>query len=432
MKHLLFQRGNLLGITAFLALVVAGAAWAEEALPAAGAEATIIAPTSGKGVIIYTPANYQTNQPVPVVFFYHGMGGRPDTTFMRKLTGGRDYLVVGMPYLEDDSQRRTLQEQKNYMRRELAHFHAVREWLAAHARVDERRIFLAGISKGGWVVSALGELDLPRIGGLIVLLAGRPYYASYRRPVVGLPDKPIYLGTGESDPNNIPARRAREYYRRNGAVVTFEEYAGRGHDVPPDPPLLKAWLEVHGRYGAAPCPPAFRQELTAYFTNAIRTALAEADASSQYKALAGLAADPRLRLCEPQDLDELGKRLAALKSVSPLKEEWAAESAFNELLFQEASLSSLEEMKNVLAGFQNLAREHPQTRYGQMAAQFALKMEEAYRQSVAASGQAGDEVRPATNKPTSMKPSFPTGGSARQPLPVRQGKRVVVPQSSEK
>ena len=219
-----------------------------DSMPAAGQESAITFSPSSGAMTVFVPTNYAAQQKWPAIFFYHGMGGKPDTAWMRGPTHERDYIIAAMPYLEADGAQRTLQEEQAYEKRELANFRLARQWLGAHASLDESRVFLAGISKGGWMAGTLAEMEFPRLGGVIILLAGRPFGSNPKRVADIVRDKAIYIGTGETDPNNMAARRAREVYRRNGAIVTFEEYTGLGHEAPPDPQRLCAWLELNGRF----------------------------------------------------------------------------------------------------------------------------------------------------------------------------------------
>ena len=301
-----------------LARVAIGApAPAEQATLAPGVESAIMLPNSGGTMQVYLPSNYTATQKWATVFFYHYMGGTPDTSFLRGLTEGRDYIVAGMSYLDDARPASPVQDTESYMRRELANYRSARNWLIAHASVDEARIFLAGTSKGGWAASGLGELELPRLGGIIILLAGRPYGFGRSPSPDALHGKPIYIGTGETDPNNMAARLARELYRRNGAVVTFEEYAGRGHEVPSDEKRLRAWLEANGPRRDRLSQPADRKELSAEIEKSRAAAMAEADPSTQYSRLLDLADDPRLPLCEAGVSAQIQRQLAALRGRPP-------------------------------------------------------------------------------------------------------------------
>ena len=419
----------LLALLAALAPVQAiwygSIARADPVLSAGREVAAAFSPSSGS-MTVYVPTNYVAQGKWPALFFYHGMGGKPDTAWWRGLTHDRDYIIAAMPYLEADGVTRTLQEQQAYEKRELANFRLARQWLATHASVDESRVFLAGISKGGWMTSTLAEMELPRLGGMIILLAGRPFGSNPRRLVSLVQNKAVYIGTGETDPNNMPARRAREVYRRNGASVTFEEYAGLGHEAPPEPERLHAWLELNGRYRQESLTPAVTNALAASFEARLASALAEKIEMSRNSMLSDLAEDPRFRLCDPAFRQRVQQPLSLLKEHTPVKEECAAESAFNDLAYGEACMTSLPDMKKVLDGYQFLAQTYPQTRYGKLAGQYAPSLAAAYQKSLEATRQA-NAGRPApTNAVSVTKPSFPSVSPSRPaiPVPVRTGNKI--------
>jgi predicted esterase len=413
---------------ALLAVVLGATAGAGEPTLTAGQESTVALSPSNGTVKVFLPSNYSADQKWPAIFFYHGMGGSPDTSFLRSFTDGRDYVLVGMSYLDNDDSPRSAQEQERYLRRELEHFRAARNWLTAHASIDETRLIMAGASKGGWTTSALGELELPRLGGLIILLAGRPESRTPKPPAGALQNKPIYIGDGEMDPNLIPARRAREFYRRNGAVVTFEEYMGKGHEVPPVAPRLSAWLEANGRCRQTAGQEAARKELAAELETRFAAAAAETNALTQYGRLLDLVEDPRTRLYSPAVLSQAKSQLVSLARSSPVKEEWTAETTFNELVYRETCIQRLADMKAVLDGYQKLAQLYPQTRYGKLSAQYAPHLADAYQKSVEATAKANAN-RPAggtTNTTSSVKPAFPVSGPGRPPIliPVRKGNKI--------
>jgi predicted esterase len=377
---------------------------------------------------VYLPSNYSADQKWPAIFFYHGMGGSPDTSLLRRFTDGRDYVVVGMSYAEAETTPRSPQEQERYLRRELEHFRAARNWLTAHASIDETRLIMAGVSKGGWTVGVLGEMELPRLAGLIILLAGRPE-SHAPKPAAGVfQNKPIYIGDGETDLNMRPARHTRELYRRNGAVVTFEEYAGKGHEVPQVAPRLSAWLEANGRCRQTAGQEAARKELAGELETRFAAAAAETNALTQYGRLLDLVEDPRTRLCSPAVLSQTKSQLVSLARSSPVKEEWTAEATFNDLVYRETCIRRLADMKAVLDGYQKLAQLYPQTRYGKLSAQYAPHLADAYQKSVEATAKANAN-RPAggtTNTTSSVKPVFPVSGPGRPPIliPVRKGNKI--------
>ncbi len=392
-----------------------------EPLLTAGVDATVALPASGCAMKVCLPDNYDADHKWPVVFFYPGVGGAPDTTLMRRFTEGRDYIVVGLPYVATDDHPQSPQAQAAGLKSELAGFRDARAWVTAHASVDETRVFLAGASKGGWTASSLGELELPRLGGLIILLAGRP-----SGPVLataGLRNMPIYIGAGETDPNLLPARRAREVYKRNGALVTLEEYAGHGHEVPLDAVRLRAWLQVQGRYHEEAAAQRPQEEMTAQVNGIFNSVTAETNALAQYVQLLALAEDPRLRLCDPAVLRQLSTRFASLIQASPARDEWGAEKTFSDLLYREACIQRLADLKAVLDGFQGLTRDFPQTRCGRLAAQYLPHLAEAYQKSAEATRRA-QESQP-TKPANTVTPAFPMSGSRESiPVPVREGNKI--------
>jgi len=172
----------------------------------------------GRDLPVYVPSDYEADRRWPVVFLYHGLNGEPTTGLIRDLTGGKGVLVVGMEYIEPALVRRTAAQQEAYQARERAQLEELLEALPQRVRLDRSRVYLAGISKGGWQVSAFAESAQPRVAGYMILLAGRLPRARGERP--DLSDRAVYVGTGESDEGNVYARMGVQFYARCGAQVT--------------------------------------------------------------------------------------------------------------------------------------------------------------------------------------------------------------------
>ena len=348
---------------------------AEERPLAAGMESTVPLLPGGPAMKVFLPSNYQPARTWPVVFFYHGAGGSPDTTWVRRLTDERDFIVAAMPYVAEGTSAGTPLERGDRLKSEHRAFQHALKWLAANARVDESSVFLAGISKGGWTAGSLWEMDPARVKGLIILLAGRqpgpsPESAAMR-------GRPVYIGAGETDPNLLAAMRARLHYRQCGALVCFDVFEGIGHQTPADPVRLRHWLRVHG---------LARQEDSdaAAFAEEFTAALAETDVLKQYRKLQLLSDDPRTPGADPAVLAAARVRFAELKQRSPAKEEWQAESRLGEILVLEGRIRSLAEMKTVLDGFQSIAQAYPGTRCGALAADHVPAVADAYAKSLEA------------------------------------------------
>jgi hypothetical protein len=275
--------------------------------------------------------------------------------------------------------------------------------------VDENRIFIGGISKGGWTTTLLGEYELPRLAGLIVLLAGRVRSTALPRELAALKNKPVYIGSGETDPNLIPALQAAECYRRYGAVVTTDLYKGIGHAVPLNPPLLKEWLETQGRYRQAAISETTREALEGQFRNELHAIIAQEDVLARYNSLLKLANDPRLSLCATGLVAEVQDQIVALRKQPPAKENWIAERTFNDLLWLDSNLRTLEDMKTVRDGLKRLSETYAQTWHGTLAAGYYSAVAAAYEKSLEATRKANEGARnmAASNRPVGAV-KFPT------------------------
>jgi len=374
------KTSKMAGGAAALLTLLASAGAGEPAGPAltAGTESTITLPLSGAQMKVFLPSNYAADAKWPVVFFYPGQGGKPTTGYIRRHTDDRDFIVVGLPYVTPDSDK----PMPDFAARELPSLRAARQWLGAHASVDETRVYLGGSSKGGWTTSLLGEPELPHLAGLIILLAGRSYPFTTAPGGTAYRGKPIYIGDGETDNNMRPARQAATFFQRQGMVLTFEEYLGLAHATPPEAARLRTWLQVQNRYHTRDA--AAQAELGQWCTNALTAARAATDVSEKFRLTLDLLRDPRLPLCGPQAGAAAQALLKEATARSPAKEEWAAENIYWNLLWKSTSLHTLDELRATRDGFQQLSTTYAATRWGQLAAEDCRFLSEAYDRSVAA------------------------------------------------
>jgi predicted peptidase len=200
----------------------------------------------GGHFMIYVPSDYNDKQDWPVIFFYHGMGGQPTTWPFRQITDSKGFIVVGMGYVPGSEDPMTEGRYINYLKRERRSVLGVKRYLSEHLRIDEKRFFVTGSSKGGWHASAMLESSPKVWAGAVILAAGRRQNVNALSTAVGrkaLRGKPIYIGAGEKDVNLAAAKKAVTYYEKVGAKVTFEEYKGAGHAFDPaNPKQLYNWL----------------------------------------------------------------------------------------------------------------------------------------------------------------------------------------------
>ncbi|MBN1795626.1 MAG: dienelactone hydrolase family protein [Sedimentisphaerales bacterium] len=194
-------------------------------------------------LVLYLPLDYNDINAAPVIFFYHGQGGHPSTDFFQHVTGSKGFVIVGMSYADEPEGEVLRGQVLNYLKiefRRLARLkiHLKRE---LNVRIDEKKLFVSGISKGGWFTSDLLDYNPRPWAGAVIIAAGRREITQETNPK-NLKGKPIYIGAGETDTNRHSAERAQAFYRRCGAEVTFEIYEGLGHSAKADSVRLQQWL----------------------------------------------------------------------------------------------------------------------------------------------------------------------------------------------
>lgn len=388
-------------------VLVASAGEPPGAALTAGAESSVTVQQTGAQIKVFLPANYKPDSKWPVVFFFPGTGGSASTALIRRYTDERDFIVVGLPYVTPNSE----QPLPDFVSRELQNFRAARQWLAAHASTDETRVYLGGISKGGWTTTQVGEAELPRLAGLIILIAGRGHPFSVAPGGTAYRGKPIYLGDGETDNNMRPARQATMFYQTRGAAVTFEEYPGIGHALPQEAPRLRTWLLTQGRYHNRDA--AVQAELGLWFTNAVTAVKAATDVSEKLRLALDLVRDPRLWCCAPPAGATAQTLLKEATARSPAKEEWTAETTYWNLLWKSVNLHTVEELRATRDGFLQISVTYPTTRWAKLAAEDHRLLSDAYDRTMASRTTA-------TNTTT-----FPGVNNRGIPTPRRFGNKII-------
>ncbi|MEM7014507.1 MAG: hypothetical protein AAF585_23855, partial [Verrucomicrobiota bacterium] len=130
------------------------------------------------------------------------------------------------------SVRGTPKATEEFFQTEVANFRKVRQLLAQNGiRVDGERLYIGGMSKGGWISATLAESYLPDIAGAYLLGAGMTPFR------MGSPLRPngkraLYIGVGNLDINYPYGVQGIEYFGNLGFEVTFDGYPGLGHTVP--------------------------------------------------------------------------------------------------------------------------------------------------------------------------------------------------------
>jgi predicted esterase len=234
-------------IASFIALMLATApcraADAKDGVPpeqatfAAGKEVKILdTKTGGLGwYTVYLPTDYTPDREWPTIFCYHGKNGDPTTWPFKPLTDGRNFIVVGMEYIDREGKNNPTEDIENLTR--------IRTFLESKVRINPKLVFMGGFSQGGWSTSKFGNLYIDQLAGLIIMGSGG---SPNEKSAAALKGKPVFVGIGEMDDANKNAKSARDAYAAKGADVTFEEFKGLGHSVDVKDQPLKDWLQKHG------------------------------------------------------------------------------------------------------------------------------------------------------------------------------------------
>lgn len=195
----------------------------------------------GATLPIWKPDNFDTSKTYPAIIWYGDNGARPDATWIHKMTGGKDFVLVGMGYRQV--------EPSEYGEREIADgqglLNALKKTLTASLSVDERRIHVGGFSRGGWHSAMLLDRDRSLAGGLICG-AG---IQEKRSSVLKLSNTiPIYIGCGRYDGKYPQALGALVYFRGMSADVTLDTWAETGHALPGETPeAIRQWLRIQAK-----------------------------------------------------------------------------------------------------------------------------------------------------------------------------------------
>jgi predicted peptidase len=189
---------------------------------------------------LYAPANIQTQANLPVIIFLHGIGQRGFGGFVP--TEGaigavvRHYFsqvpaIVLLPQCRPGVYWSDAKMEQMVMRS--------LEQTIAEFTADESRVYLTGVSMGGYGVWSFAMNYAEKFAGLVSICGGSPVQAGDRfMPIAEKVGKtPAWLFHGAED-RIVPVGESRGIVKAleaNQGNVKYSEYAGVGHDV---------WLKV--------------------------------------------------------------------------------------------------------------------------------------------------------------------------------------------
>jgi predicted esterase len=208
----------------------------------AGTEQPLTTPSLPAVARVFLPEDWAPGRKWPVVFFYTWTAGKADIDMMREHTGGRDFIIVGVPPRDGGAFSYTPQS----LQLEQKALAEMRDELAREVGLDPARVLVAGFSKGGWMSSLLLSHTPWLAGGCIM---GGGWFEHHHEPPKKF-SRPVYIyvGDGRLDGNYPPSLRATREFAALGARVTFDIWPGTGHALPEGGATgLRQWLALFAR-----------------------------------------------------------------------------------------------------------------------------------------------------------------------------------------
>ncbi|MFH1707504.1 MAG: hypothetical protein ABIF71_06265 [Planctomycetota bacterium] len=215
-------------LTATIVLVLLGLAGAVRAedLIKPGQEGALVIEGYPTPCVMYIPSDYAAGAQMPLIMHMHGAGGQPTTIPFRQATDGKGYIVVGLSYGPLGLAKEGITATPEMRTQMIAYFAKVREKVKATYGLNEKQVYLSGLSMGGWGVNYFGfHKDSKGLYRAYCIIAAGPL----TRDGVDLSvakGVPVMILNGGTDPNLQAANEGLGPLKQAGAVVTQEIIAG--------------------------------------------------------------------------------------------------------------------------------------------------------------------------------------------------------------
>lgn len=194
--------------------------------------------------LLYLPEGYEERDEAwPLLLFLHGAGERGDSLGLVKQHGPPKLIARGerLPFIVVSPQQSADGWWDPYV------LDALLDEIVATHRVDEDRVYVTGLSMGGFGTWALIALDPDRFAAAAPICGG-----GTPRLMCGIGRLPVWAFHGADDPV-VPLRRSEEMadaLDACGGDVRLTVYPGVGHDSwtrTYDDPRFFDWLLAHRR-----------------------------------------------------------------------------------------------------------------------------------------------------------------------------------------
>ena len=198
--------------------------------------------------LLFLPESYaqSTNQEFPLILFLHGAGERGSDLDSVKIHGipkivetNPDFPFIAVsPQCPEDS----------WWTSELHTINGLIEEVVEKYQVDTSRIYLTGLSMGGFGTWSLASMYPERFAAIAPVCGG----GEVRQILRSLVEMPIWTFHGQKD-DVIPFSRSEEIVtalKKHGSSIKFTIYPEAGHDSwtkTYDNPELYKWFLKHSR-----------------------------------------------------------------------------------------------------------------------------------------------------------------------------------------
>lgn len=235
-------------LTLVLILVCSAVLRAEEPQPGIQVERVLELPEGDRvEYLFYLPEDYDTDEkPRPLMLFLHGRGeSRGPLSLVAKWgpprmvqQGGKlPYILVSPQCPNDDRWAAPTQQAKILQ---------LLDYVEANFRVDRRRVYLTGLSMGGYGTWRLAADHPKRFAAAAPMCGGGDPKDAER-----LKDVPIWIFHGDQDravPFSKSVEMVQAIRQAGGTQVTFTSLEGIGHNcwsAAYATPALYAWFDRH-------------------------------------------------------------------------------------------------------------------------------------------------------------------------------------------
>ena len=187
---------------------------------------------------VFVPKGYTPERSWPVIFCYHGLNQKPQLTPFSRILRGEHFIIVGMGY-----HQRGLDGYSHLKTEDVQILKHVHQALGPRLRMDKTKLFVGGFSKGAFYASGILNQMPDFFAGAILFGGGKYGVAANPEDLKG---KPIFVSCGEKDQNKISVKETKDYYGKQGAIVTGEVLPGVGHAVGYKTTKAREWLLTNG------------------------------------------------------------------------------------------------------------------------------------------------------------------------------------------